>query len=117
MSKPMVFLASQEVEGVLSPDDQVVLFEDVVTAGGSVRRNVEALQSKGARVIGIGSVLDRGSEKSRLDGVPYASLFYLSETVLPFLLREQLVDPAAIAAAQRFSSAVSAHLASCHGCA
>lgn len=56
---------------------RVVLLEDVVTTGKSSLRAVEALQSVGARVVGIAALVDRqegGAEAIRAADLPLVSL-------------------------------------------
>ena len=43
----------------LSPDDNVLLVEDVVTTGGSIKEVYEMVRASGANVAGIGAVVDR----------------------------------------------------------
>ena len=57
----------------LSPADRVLIVEDVITTGGSTRETIEVAEAAGAQVIGAASIVDRGSDASRLD-VPLQSL-------------------------------------------
>ena len=47
------------IEGPLTPDDQVVVIEDVITTGSSALQAVEALQVFGVRINGILALVDR----------------------------------------------------------
>ncbi len=49
----------KRIEGEIVPGERVLLLEDVVTSGGSVIKAVDELESAGARVIRILSVVDR----------------------------------------------------------
>lgn len=49
----------KRIEGEVVPGEKVLLLEDVVTSGGSVIKAVDELESVGARVIRIVSVVDR----------------------------------------------------------
>jgi orotate phosphoribosyltransferase len=45
----------------ISPDEKVLVVEDVITTGGSVAEVIEVVQGAGARVVGVGSVVDRSN--------------------------------------------------------
>lgn len=51
----------------------VLVVEDVVTTGGSVKEVIALLKSMGANVIGVGSVVDRSNGKVDF-GVPYKAV-------------------------------------------
>jgi orotate phosphoribosyltransferase len=57
----------------LEPADRVLVVEDVITTGGSTRETIAVAEAAGARVIGAGAIIDRGSDSSRLN-VPLQSL-------------------------------------------
>jgi orotate phosphoribosyltransferase len=57
----------------LEPDDRVLIVEDVITSGGSTRETIAVAGAAGAQVVGAASIIDRGSDNSRLD-VPLQSL-------------------------------------------
>jgi orotate phosphoribosyltransferase len=61
----------------LSPDDRVVIIEDVVTTGGSTRETMVVAQDGGATVVGAGSIIDRSGGAASLD-VPFRALVALS---------------------------------------
>ena len=60
----------------LGPGDRVLVVEDVITTGGSTRETIAVAEGAGARVVGASSIIDRGSQASRLD-VPLESLVKL----------------------------------------
>lgn len=60
----------------LGSGDEVVVVEDVITTGGSTREVMEAVAASGARVLAVGSVVDRSGGKASL-GVPCRSLLQL----------------------------------------
>jgi orotate phosphoribosyltransferase len=60
----------------LEPGDAVVVVEDVITTGGSTREVMSVVESSGARVLAVGSLVDRSGGKAEL-GVPYRSLLEL----------------------------------------
>jgi len=57
----------------LTPGENAVVVEDVVTTGGSTREVMELLQAADVRVIGVGSVIDRSGGRVDL-GVPRVAL-------------------------------------------
>ena len=60
----------------LSPSDRVVVIEDVITTGLSTRETIDAAEKTGARVLGAGAIIDRGSDAGRLN-VPLQALVRL----------------------------------------
>jgi orotate phosphoribosyltransferase len=60
----------------LAPAEPVVVVEDVVTTGGSTREVMEAVRAAGARVLAVGSLVDRSAGRVEV-GVPRASLLSL----------------------------------------
>ncbi len=60
----------------LSAGEPVVVVEDVVTTGGSTREVMDAVRARGARVLAVGSLVDRSGGTIDL-GVPRASLLSL----------------------------------------
>jgi orotate phosphoribosyltransferase len=61
----------------LAADLPVVVVEDVVTTGKSTREVMDVARASGARVVGVGSLVDRSAGSVDL-GVPRASLLELS---------------------------------------
>ena len=61
----------------LTAGEPVVVVEDVVTTGKSTREVMEVARASGARVVGVGSLVDRSAGSADL-GVPRASLLELS---------------------------------------
>ncbi len=57
----------------LSPRDNVLVVEDVVTTAGSTRETMTVAERHGARVVGACSIVDRSAGAHRLEG-PYAAL-------------------------------------------
>jgi orotate phosphoribosyltransferase len=60
----------------LERDEPVVVVEDVITTGGSTREVMAAVRRAGARVVAVGSLVDRSGGGVDL-GVPRASLLRL----------------------------------------
>ncbi|MGI6225849.1 MAG: orotate phosphoribosyltransferase [Peptococcales bacterium] len=55
---------------------KALVIEDVITTGGSSQEVVELLQSLGAEVLGVGSIIDRSGGKTKLT-VPFKPLIKL----------------------------------------
>jgi len=53
--------------------ERVLVVEDVITTGGSVREVVDALGEMGAEVVGVGVIIDRSGGKADFD-VPFRPL-------------------------------------------
>jgi len=47
----------------LSPQDRVLIAEDVITTGGSVKEVIELVKTKGAQVVAVASLADRSQGK------------------------------------------------------
>lgn len=60
----------------LSQSDRVLVIEDVITTGGSTRETIAVAEAAGARVVGAGAIIDRGSQPARLD-IPLQALVRL----------------------------------------
>jgi len=60
----------------LEAGEPVVVVEDVITTGGSTREVMDAVQARGARVLAVGSLVDRSGGAVDL-GVPRESLLAL----------------------------------------
>jgi orotate phosphoribosyltransferase len=58
----------------LQPGDPVLVVEDVITTGLSTRETIQAIEHTGARVVAVGSLVDRsGGEFSQAITVPFHS--------------------------------------------
>lgn len=63
----------------VEPTDKVLVLEDVVTTGGSVKELIECVKAAGAEVVGVASLVNRSG--GRVDfGVPFKSLVNLDIT-------------------------------------
>lgn len=58
---------------VIQPTDKVLVVEDVVTTGGSVKEVIDVVKSFGAEVVGVGILVDRTNGKIDF-GVPLKAL-------------------------------------------
>jgi orotate phosphoribosyltransferase len=60
----------------LTPDDRVLVVEDVVTTGLSTNETIEVAGTSGATVVGAAAIVDRSDGRARLP-VPFVSLLEL----------------------------------------
>jgi len=60
----------------ISPEDKVLIVEDVITTGLSTKEVIEVVKSKGAEIVGLGCIVDRTIEKIDF-GVELVSLIKL----------------------------------------
>ena len=60
----------------VNPGERVLVVEDVVTTGGSVREVIELLRETGAEVAGVGAVVDRTGGSVDF-GVPFRSMMLM----------------------------------------
>lgn len=47
----------------LTPQDKVLIVEDVITTGGSIKELMDVVKETGTTIVGIGAIIDRSSEK------------------------------------------------------
>ncbi|MFH1145065.1 MAG: orotate phosphoribosyltransferase [Candidatus Eisenbacteria bacterium] len=74
------------IEGNLNPGDRVVLFDDVVTQGGSLIRAARVVREFGARAGHALTILDRlqgGAERLAREGLDLQALFTLTDILKP----------------------------------
>lgn len=63
---------------MLRPHERVLIVEDVVTTGGSVREVLDLVRSQGAEPVGIACLIDRGDRSRLADlGVPVRALVHM----------------------------------------
>lgn len=60
----------------LDPGTNVLVVEDIVTTGGSVKKTIEHLRARGARIAGVSVLVDRSGGEANFD-CPYKPLAYL----------------------------------------
>jgi orotate phosphoribosyltransferase len=51
----------------LFPDDRVLIVEDVITTGGSVKEVIEEVKKSKATIVGLGYLVDRSNGKAKFD--------------------------------------------------
>ena len=68
----------------MTKKDRILIVEDAITTGESARKVAELVEGLGAKVIGIGTIVDRSGGKVKFKGRRYARLFSLAfETFRP----------------------------------
>lgn len=102
------FVFTERVEGSMAfrrgfrvePHERVLVVEDVVTTGGSVKEVLDLVGPMGADVVGVGALIDRRNRGSAPDlGVPLRALLRLDaasweEEGCPLCARQQpIADP------------------------
>lgn len=58
----------------INPGQRVLIVEDVVTTGGSVREVIELVKNNGGNIVGVGSIVDRTDGKIDF-GVPFRAVY------------------------------------------
>jgi len=61
----------------IGPGDRVLIVDDILTTGGSVRDVIDAVRARGAEVAGVGMLVDRSAGKVDF-GVPFFACLTLS---------------------------------------
>lgn len=72
------------IEGPFLASDKVVVIEDVITTGGSALKAIHAIESAGASIIGVISLVDReegGKERIETEGYQVRSLARAAEII------------------------------------
>ncbi|MGE6631334.1 orotate phosphoribosyltransferase [Bacillus sp. NPDC077027] len=77
-SKPKAHGKGNQIEGVVSPGQKVVVVEDLISTGGSVLEVVDALKAEGCDVLGVAAIFTYGLPKATAafekKGIPYVTL-------------------------------------------
>ncbi|MCX7614752.1 MAG: orotate phosphoribosyltransferase [Clostridiales bacterium] len=63
----------------IKPGQRILVVEDVVTTGGSVREVLELVKEAGGEIVGVGSIVDRTGGEIDF-GVPYRSVISMKVT-------------------------------------
>jgi len=90
MKKPFLYIRKgvrlhgrqRRIEGVLAPGDRVLLIDDLITTGLSLRRAAKAITAEGGIVKDAVVLLDReegGEEKLRKSGIRLHALLHIGE--------------------------------------
>ena len=68
----------------LRKGERVLIVEDIVTTGGSIREVIDAVRAEGAVPVAIGMLVDRSGGRVSFEGVPYRALLHMDiETYEP----------------------------------
>lgn len=59
---------------ILSPQDRVLVAEDVITTGGSVKEVIKAVTAYGAKIVGVAALIDRSGKKHPFGKIRFKSL-------------------------------------------
>ena len=62
----------------ISPNEKVVVAEDVVTRGGRVQETIDIVRQRGGEVVGVGVIVDRSGIQKPDFGCPFVSLMQLN---------------------------------------
>ncbi len=74
----------KQIEGNFKTGDSVVLFDDVVTSGGSILRGADVVRNAGGNILSIMSVIDReegGRELIEAAGYKFYSIFLKKDLI------------------------------------
>jgi orotate phosphoribosyltransferase len=75
----------------LTPGEQFIVAEDVVTRGTKVQETIEIVKGFGGQVVGVGCLVDRSGDRSPDFGCKFVSLVKLNvETFEPDKLPPEL---------------------------
>lgn len=58
----------------VSPEDRVLIAEDVITTGGSVKEVIAALKPYGAKIVGVAALIDRSGKRSPFGKIRFRNL-------------------------------------------
>lgn len=70
------------IEGNFKKGDKVVIFDDVVTSGGSILKGAAEVEKAGGSILAVMAVIDReegGKETIETAGYPFSSIFTKSD--------------------------------------
>jgi orotate phosphoribosyltransferase len=65
---------------VLTEEDRVVIIEDAVSTGGSIRKVVDVVQQSPSTLVGVAALFDRTAGQVQFEGVPFISLMEIEIT-------------------------------------
>src|SRR5712672_165727 len=89
LGKRHIFVEKEDGKLVLrrgfqvSPDEEFIVVEDVVTRGGRVRETIDIVRAHGATVSAVGVIVDRSGEAKPNFGCPFVSLAEMSVENFP----------------------------------
>ncbi|PCK21597.1 orotate phosphoribosyltransferase [Bacillus pumilus] len=98
-SKPKAHGKGNQIEGVVSSGQKVVVVEDLISTGGSVLEVVAALQEEGCDVLGVVAIFTYGLPKAaaafQKKNIPYVTLTDY-DTLTEVALELKAIEPSAM---------------------
>jgi orotate phosphoribosyltransferase len=67
----------------ISPDEKLIVVEDVVTRGGRVQETIDIVRSRGGTVSAVGVILDRSGQSKPDFGCPFVKLIEMDVETFP----------------------------------
>ena len=67
----------------LEKGERVLIVEDIVTTGGSVKEVIDVVKAQGAIPVAVGMLVDRSGGTANFAEVPYQALLHLDVTTYP----------------------------------
>jgi orotate phosphoribosyltransferase len=85
-----IFAEKNEILGIrefrrgftISPGEKVLVVDDIMTTGGSVREVIDAVMKLGGKIVGVGVLVDRSAQPVDF-GVPFYGCYRAKEVVYP----------------------------------
>ena len=62
----------------LDKTERVLVVEDIVSTGGSVKEVLDCIKNEGAEIVAICCIVDRSGGKADFDGIPFEALLHLN---------------------------------------
>ena len=69
-------------EFTLLPSDKVLIVEDIITTGGSVKEVIDEVKKYGSTIVGLSCLVDRSNGKAKFD-IPYNPLLVMDVVTYP----------------------------------
>lgn len=67
----------------ISPNERLIVAEDVVTRGGRVQETIDIVRQHGGEVVGVGAIVDRSGGARPDFGCPFTSLIEMEVETFP----------------------------------
>ena len=103
LNLPMIYVRSKskdhgqgkQIEGILHPNDKVVVIDDLMSTGGSVLKVVDVVQRSGANVLGVAGIfsyqLPQLASNFQKANIPYTTITNYSE-LIDVALEQNYID-------------------------
>lgn len=76
----------------IEKNDRILVVEDVVTTGGSVKEAIQAAEDAGGNVVGVGILVDRSNGKAKIHSNQYAITTLDSKSFSPDSVPDELAS-------------------------